>query len=371
MALNEQKLQRQFSARKILLPVALGLSVVGYMLYRNYEPEQLQTLLQASPLWLGITLLVLFIRDFGYIYRIRYVTDKALSWKKSFNVIMLWEFASCALPSVVGGSTVAAFILYKENIPLGKSIAQVMVTALLDNLYFVLAVPLVLLFAHGSAIPDIGVLSPAMRSSLEVAFLVSYVLVTLYAGLMSYALFFNPKGVKRVLIRISMLRFIRRWRYNLFNHANELLIASQHMRNKDFSYWAKASISTFFVWTARYAIIGCMIAAFTHLSASEHLLVFSRNLIYKVVLMMSITPGAAGLAEISFPAFFGMFLGGFTTIIVLMYRLLTYYLYLMIGAVVFPRWAARVFSKNTSGSDAIKPFGAENHYVKRASTEIQ
>jgi glycosyltransferase 2 family protein len=346
MVLDEQKLQRQFSAKKILLPVALGLSVVGYMLYRNYEPDQMRTLVQASPLWLCITFLVLFIRDFGYIYRIRYVTDKALSWKQSFQVIMLWEFASCALPSVVGGSTVAAFILYKENIPLGKSIAQVMVTALLDNLYFVLAVPLVLLFAKGSAIPGLDVLSPAMRNSLEFAFLISYVLVTLYAGLMCYALFIKPKAVKRLLIRISLIRFMKRWRISLFNHANELLIASQHMRNKDAGYWLKASISTAFVWTSRYAIIGCLIAAFTHLSLEEHLLVFSRNLIYKVVLMMSVTPGAAGLAEISFPAFFGMFLGGFTTVIILLYRLLTYYLYLVIGAIVFPRWAAKVFSKN-------------------------
>ncbi|PRY03952.1 hypothetical protein CLV24_13817 [Pontibacter ummariensis] len=346
MALNEQKLQRQFSARRILLPAALGLGVVGYMLYRSYEPEQVQTLLQASLPWLGITLLVLLIRDLGYIYRIHYITDKVLSWKKSFRVIMLWEFASCALPSAVGGSTVAAFILYKENIPLGKSIAQVMVTVLLDNLYFVLAVPVVFLLAQEAAMPALDALTPTMRSSLEIAIIVSYVFVSLYAGLMSYALFFNPKGIKRLLIRISTVKFMKRWRLSLLNHANELLLASRHMRNKSLSYWARASVSTFFVWTARYTIIGCMIAAFTYLSADEHLLVFARNLVYKVILMMSVTPGAAGFAEIAFPAFFGMFLGGFTTVIVLLYRLLTYYLYLVIGAIVFPRWAAYAFSKS-------------------------
>lgn len=344
MALNEQKLKQRFSTRKILLPVLIGLGVVSYMLYQNYEPEQLQMLVKASPFWIGMTFIVLFIRDFGYIYRIRYVTDKALSWKQSFQVIMLWEFASCALPSVVGGSTVAAFILYKENIPLGKSIAQVMVTALLDNLYFVLAVPLVLLFARGSALPGLDELSPAMQKSLEFAFLISYVLVTLYAGLMCYALFIKPKAVKRLLIRISLIRFMKRWRLSLFNHANELLVASQHMRNKKLGFWLKASVSTAFVWTSRYAIIGCLIAAFTQLALDDHLLAFSRNLIYKVVLMMSVTPGAAGLAEISFPAFFGMFLGSFTTIIVLLYRLLTYYLYLLIGAVVFPQWLASLSS---------------------------
>jgi len=359
MALNEQKLQQQFAARKILLPVAVGLGVIGFMLYRNYEPAQLQILLQASPFWLGITVLVLLVRDYGYIYRIRYVTEKALSWKQSFQVIMLWEFASCALPSVVGGSTVAAYILYKEHIPLGKSVAQVMVTALLDNLYFVLAVPVVLLLAEGPVLPGLDVLSPAVRSSLKLAFGVSYCLVTLYAGLMWYALFINLKAIKSLLIRMIMSRFMKRWRISLFNHANELLVASEHMRYKSAGYWWKASVSTVFVWTSRYAIIGCLIAAFTSLSADEHLLVFTRNLVYKVVLMMSFTPGAAGLAEISFPAFFGMFLGGFTTVIVLLYRLLTYYLYLLLGAVVFPRWAAKAFRKH--------PVAANREFIPAAS----
>ncbi|TXK33846.1 flippase-like domain-containing protein [Pontibacter qinzhouensis] len=345
MALNEQTLQEQFSLKKVLLPMLLGLSIVGYMLYRNYEPAQLQILRQASPLWLGITLLVLFIRDFGYIYRIRSVTDKALSWRQSFSVIMLWEFASCALPSVVGGSTVAAFMLMKEKIPLGKSIAQVMVTAMLDNLYFVVTVPVVLLMVGSSALPANDVVGEAIRTGLATAFAVSYLLVTLYAFLMGYALLLNPRAVKRLLLRLSRLRWLKRWRLTLFNHANELLIASQHLRHKGAGYWWRASISTAFVWTARYAIIGCLIAAFTQLALQEHILLFSRNLIYKIVLMMSITPGAAGVAEIAFPAFFGMFLGSFTTIVVLLYRLLTYYLYLLMGALVFPRWASRVFSK--------------------------
>ncbi len=358
MALNEQKLQQRFSLRKVLLPMLLGLGVVGYMLYRNYEPEQLQTLMQASPLWLGITFLVLFIRDFGYIYRIRHVTDRALSWRQSFSVIMLWEFASCALPSVVGGSTVAAYMLFKERIPLGKSIAQVMVTAMLDNLYFVLAVPVVLFVVGDRVMPALDALGGVARNGLGAVFAVSYLLVTAYAFLMFYALFLNPRAVKRLLLRLGMLPLLKRWRKVLFNHAAELLIASRHLHHKRFGYWCRASISTVFVWTARYAIIGCLIAAFTQLGAQEHLLIFSRNLVYKIVLMVSVTPGAAGIAEIAFPAFFGMFLGGFTTIIVLLYRLLTYYLYLLVGAVVFPRWAARVFM-HTTGKEAPAPVLSE------------
>ncbi|MFD2515196.1 YbhN family protein [Pontibacter locisalis] len=360
MILTKQKLQRQFSLRNLLLPVLLGLGVLGYMLYKNYDPGHLHTLAQASPFWIGMALLVLFVRDFGYMYRIRHITDKVLTWKQSFNVIMLWEFATCALPSVVGSSTIAAYILTKEKIPLGKSIAQVMLTAMLDNLYFVIAVPLVLLFTHGQVLPELEGLDEAVRQTLGIAFFISYLMIAVYACSMFYALFVNPKAVKRLLIRLGQLKPLHRWREPLFRHANELLIASKHMRTKSISYWWHASISTVFVWTARYAIIGFLIAAFTQLSAYEHLVVFARNLIYKIVLFVSFTPGAAGFAEISFPAFFGVFIGSFTVIIVLLYRLLTYYLYLLVGALIFPRWASRVYSTGTAAEEQPKNMPAQS-----------
>lgn len=358
MDLTQEQISRKFSARKIILPVLLGLGVVGYMLYDTYQPDQLQTLLQASPFWLCMAFLVLFIRDFGYIYRIRYITEKVLTWKQSFRVIMLWEFASCALPSVVGGSTVASYILFKEKIQLGKSIAQVMLTALLDNLYFVLVAPIFLLLMNGELLEGMDSLNGTLLNSLKIAFTVSYLLILVYACTMFYALFMNPNAIKRLLMRLGQVRLFRRWRVPIFNHANELLISSRHLRFKTFTYWLQAIVSTFFVWTARYVIIGCLIAAFTDLSMQDHLVVFSRNLLYKIVLFISVTPGAAGIAEIAFPAFFGVFIGSFTTVVILLYRLLTYYLYLVIGAVVFPRWANSVFSKHTAASastSAIQP----------------
>ncbi len=328
-----------------MLPALLGLGVMGFMFYENFNIEQLTKLMHASPVWLSVVLLLLLMRDVGYMYRIRIVTDKLLSWKQSFRVVMLWEFASCALPSVVGGSTIATFILYKEGIAVGKSLAQVMVTAMFDNFYFVIALPLVLLFTNVFLLPEMVGLHESVRFSLALAFFTSYLLIALYAFLMFYALFVNPRAVKKMLLRIGRIKFLRKKRQSLYKHSNELLVASQHLKNKTANYWLKVSLSTFFIWTARYAIIGCLVAAFSYLNFFDHLVIFSRNLVYKVVLFVSVTPGAAGFAELSFPAFFGAFLGGSTAIIILVYRLLTYYLYLLIGAFIFPRWVNKVFVK--------------------------
>ena len=120
MALTREQIAAKFSIRKIILPIVLGLGVIGYILCRKYEPDQLQTLLQASPFWLSMSFPVLFVRDFGYIYHIRYITEKVQGWKQRFRVVLLREFASYALPSVAGGSTIASYMLYKEGVPLGN-----------------------------------------------------------------------------------------------------------------------------------------------------------------------------------------------------------------------------------------------------------
>ncbi|QIX61184.1 flippase-like domain-containing protein [Hymenobacter sp. BT18] len=343
---QEQQLLDKLRPSRIVLPVLLGLSVVGFMFWRSYKPGDLAPLANASPLWLLVTLLVLVARDAGYVYRIRHISERVLSWRASLDVIMIWEFSSCILPSAVGGTSVAPFLLNKEGITLGKSLAYVMVTALLDNLYYVVMVPLVVWLAHEGLYPDEN-LNSGFMTTLKVAFGLSYVMVTAYSVLMLYALFINPLSVKRVLVRLFSLRILRRWRPKAYQHANEMVWASTQIRGNGAGYWLRAVLSTVFVWTARYLVIGCLIAAFVPTTPSEFTMMFARNITYKVILLVAITPGGAGIAEGAFPTFFGKFIGTptMTNFIVLLYRIVTYYLYLVLGAVFLPRWITRVFGR--------------------------
>ena len=159
---------------RLILPIVIGLGVVGFMFWRSYKPGDLAPLAHARWEWLLVTLLVLLARDFGYIYRIRHIAERELNYRQSLDVIMIWEFASCVLPSAVGGTAVASFILNKEGIPLGKSMAYVMVTALMDNLYYVIMVPLVVLIAGAGLYPH-EAMQGGFIATLRVAFVVSYV----------------------------------------------------------------------------------------------------------------------------------------------------------------------------------------------------
>ncbi|MFT2007254.1 lysylphosphatidylglycerol synthase transmembrane domain-containing protein [Pontibacter sp. 13R65] len=341
---NKKTILKSFSPVKVLIPVLLGLAATAWLFIKDDRLSELKGITQAHPGWLLAAVLVLIIRDLGYMYRIRSLTDKFLTWRNSLDVIMLWEFASAITPSVVGGTAVATIILNKEGIPLGKSLAYVMFTAVLDNMFFIVAAPLVLLATQGQVFPTFD-LEPSFAANLQMAFYISYVLIAVYTLIMIYALFVRPRAFKWLLLKVTSWGFLRRWRVNAFQHGNEIMWASQQLKGKDFNYWARAIISTVFVWSARYFLLNCLIAAFTDVTIGEHMLILSRNLIFWIVMLVAITPGGAGIVEMAFPSFFGSFLGRFSTIVVVLYRLITYYPYLLLGSVFLPRWVAKVFGR--------------------------
>jgi len=211
-----------------------------------------------------------------------------------------------------------------------------------------LMVPLVVWLAGAALYPRN--LDSTFTETLRVLFVVSYLAVSSYAGLLLYALFVNPISVRRLLVRLASFRVLRRFRRVAYRHGQEMVNASAQLRGAGWLYWWRASLSTFFVWTARYAVIGCLIAAFVPMTTGKFLFIFARNITYKVVLLLAVTPGGAGIAEGAFPTFFGSFIGTatMTSFMILLYRIVTYYFYLALGTVFLPRWAARVFGRPTT-----------------------
>ena len=141
-------------------------------------------------------------RDFFYMLRIRLLTKNKLGWKAAFYVIMLWEFASALSPGVVGGSAVAMFILNRETIPFGKATAIVIVTAFMDNLFYVLMIPFVFLFIqHSELFPADG------YQSLVWWFWIGYALIFAVCLLLYLTIFWYPKLATRFLLFIFRCPF--------------------------------------------------------------------------------------------------------------------------------------------------------------------
>ncbi|MGF1533279.1 MAG: YbhN family protein [Bernardetiaceae bacterium] len=338
------------SPTKILIPVAFGLAAAVYLLASEVDiPELLQNLQNATGIWFVAALLVLLIRDAGYIYRIRELSDQELSWRSSLYIIILWEFASAVTPSVVGGTAVAVFILNREGIKLGRSLALVMLTAFLDNMFFIIFSLLMLLITGGKAFPVLALDQSwgfIKDYGLQGTFALSYILITVYTSFFAYGLFFHPRGFKWLLVKATSLRWTRRWRRSALQTGNDMMIASQSLKGKRRSYWWKAILSTVFIWSARYLILNCLAMAFVDLTWADNILVFARQVIMWVVMLVSPTPGSSGIAESVFPLFYSdFFTRSFSSVVGIFWRLFYYYPYLFLGAIFLPRWLRRVYRR--------------------------
>ncbi len=291
-----------------------------------------------STLFILLAVFMIFVRDLGYIIRIRLLTEKKLSWYRSFVVIMMWEFASALSPGVVGGAAVAMFILNRENIPIGRATALVVITAFMDNLFFVLCVPLIaLLVGHSIMFDDF---SGDYSRGLETLFWTGYALILLVSLLLFISLFFYPNLIKRVLLFFTKLPFVKKYRENLVRTGDEIIITSQEFKDKTARFWFYIFGSTFLSWTGRYLVINMILAAFLSIGWYEHWVVLSKQFALWVIMLVSPTPGASGVAEWGFTALLGDIASSALLIssLAVLWRLISYFPYLFIGSLLMPRW---------------------------------
>lgn len=347
MKLDNKQIFATLNPNKVWFPVIIGLGIVFLMFYLdpNINAQTLRGVFDGSIWWILLAIVVIIFRDIGYMYRIRVVTDNHLTWSRALYVIILWEFSSAVTPSVVGGSAVAIFILNKEGIKLGKAIAYVMLTAILDNLFFVIGAPIILYFAQGNIFPASRMMEMRLGRSLEVLFWISYGLYASYSLVMALALFYKPRVFKLILLKIFSIKWLRKWKYSANEFGNQIIEASKELIGKNYKYWLTIIGATIFIWSSRYLMLNALIGAYESLSVSEHVVIFARQVIMWIVMMISPTPGSSGTAEFFFGQFFAEFLNGYTFVTSILWRMLSYYPYLILGAIFLPRWIKQVFFK--------------------------
>lgn len=300
--------------------------------------------------WLAVGCVVL--RDAGYVARLLILARGELTLKRATSSIVLWELASALTPSVVGGSAVASFILHRNGLSWGRSLATVMSTALLDELYFLLAVPVVALAVGLAAfLPESA---PWLEGSVATIFAGGYAFMATLAVLLSTALFFAPDRMQALLTALVQGRWLRRWREAGVQLAADLRQASQDLRTMSWPRWMAAVGATGVSWTARFLTLNGLLMAFVvplTTTPVDQFGIWARQLSLWTVLMISPTPGSSGVAELALPAFIdnALPLALSATVwaaVVLMWRYLTYHLYVLIGGVLMPFWLAQTTAQH-------------------------
>ncbi len=344
---------------KIVLPIAIGLGATAYLFGREYRPGLFSAfdLGPMSALFFAVAVLFMMGRDIGYMARIRILSDGELGWLASFRIIMLWEFSSAVTPSAVGGTSVALFFVNREGISAGRSTGIVMITSFLDELYFAIFFPL-LIWLIGYA--NIFGLQDSMARTLAGVAWTGYGIKLAYILVLSYGLFVNPLGLKRLLLLIFRLPVLRRWRGKIDGVGDDIVSTATYFRHWPARKWLEAFLSTALSWTSRYWVVNALILAFFgmgHLSWGDHLAVFGKQLTMWIMMLVSPTPGGSGFAEYVFQEFLSDYIPVGAIALAFCWRLISYYPYLVMGVILLPRWVNGYFKR--SGSAGGSPESAQ------------
>ncbi len=330
---------------RTILPIGLGVGVAVWMYHHDVTPGTLDSVVFDSRTVLFLVLAALFVlgRDFGLAWRFHTLGGGDISWRSAIRTDIMCAFTSAITPSVVGGSALAIFYLNREGIPVGRATTLTLTTLFLDELFFVVFCPVIMLLVP----PDnlFGSITAGSESSSELftggvrtVFWIVYAGICIWTAILYFAILARPVYVRNLLISISSVRWLRRWRRRISETATSIEATSAWVKGRSVRWWAELFGGTVLSWFSRYFIVNAIFLAFV--PSASGILVFARQFVVWVVLMISPTPGGSGISEWLFANYYGDLIGniGIAAVIALVWRIFSYYVYLAAGCMMLPSY---------------------------------
>ncbi len=350
---TEIKVSKPFKTYQVLIPVLLGLFVIGWLFLDEFDPAVFLSFdfTFVSALFILLAFALMLTRDFGMMWRFRLLTDNDLSWKQAFHINVLSEFTSAVTPAVVGGSSLVVIFLIKEGINAGRSTTIMFVNLLLDELFFLVVCPLVFLFIP---LKELFNSSSVIVSTFAVVFTSLYFTRLVWTSIMFIGIFKRPNWIRQMLLTLFKLPVLRRWYSKVDLLTNNLVQASDDIGNRSYWFWIQAFGTTLLTWSARFLVVNAVFMAFNPQNIN-HLIVFARQMVLWIYMVISPTPGGSGVTEYAFKEYYSDVFASASAIIfvTLVWRIISYYLYLLLGILVIPNWIKKSFGKTALESNQI------------------
>lgn len=318
--------QSPVSFRYVIISLGLSLLTMAIVIWYTYEPGMLEKISPKRIPGLFIALVVSFLRVYFMAAKMRFLSEKNLTWMASFRVALSWDFASMVMPSTIGGAPMTTYAMSREGMSIGKSTALTLYAMLLDQLWFVVAIPILLVAGSFVEIApeSVGVIG-------EGAMILLYLSMMLYAGVLAYGVLINPLALKKMVSMVFNLPFLRRHKERAEKETIGLVEASIELRSKSYTFLLKGFFISSLAWLARIWIATIVVLSFVPADVAHS---FLRSLAMHLAGLIMPTPGGSGGLEGLFVLFQGPFMAEvdyFIGISVFIWRFIGYYLTFALG----------------------------------------
>jgi len=320
-------------SQKKWLYISIGFSILVLIiiLYLTINENTLQYLRQVNPLFLLLAFLTHILTMCFWALRVQKMSGSLgyrIGFLYSLNLVFANLLAAAMTPAQAGGEPVRIHELYKANVPLGDATAVVIMERVLDG------IALASLAAFSML-----VLTEQWKSLGEISEVMVYVTWVFVAGclFLFYLAIKRPDVVKKVANRCVRI-LTRKWDSTA---VEELIVRADkeidnfHGAVLRFVRTGKAGLLWGMLFTLLYWVSECVTASLILIGLGQPPLLFESfviNLILAILMMMPLTPGSSGIAEVGATSMYALFIpASIVGIFVVIWRLVLYYFNIVLG----------------------------------------
>ncbi|HJJ47578.1 MAG TPA: flippase-like domain-containing protein [Methanocorpusculum sp.] len=320
---------------KKLLWISIGLSLVVLLVVVifTFNDETIEALKNLQPQYLLFALGLHILALVFWGLRIQ-VLSRSLGYKVPLfhcvNMAAAGQLLASITPSNIGGEPIRIHELYKAKIPLADSTAIVLVERLLEAFLLVFGVivgmTMFSLIYNNGEIPQAVITAAWCGTGFFVAILVVLILMMR-----------KPSFIKKVGLKITGLITKKmseekqeKVKGDVIKGIDQFYTTFSHFAGKARWGLVVGLILSFAFWACEYSIASVILVGLGY--PPNILLSIVFQLIIAVILMIPLTPGSAGIAELCYTAFYSLIMP--TSVIglfVVLLRMILYYSNLLLG----------------------------------------
>lgn len=329
--------------RNVFLLIFISFGVLYFTLKDNFN-EVIDNIITINLWWFLLALLLMF----GYwLFRsIAYKDiidnfDPKYSIKRAFGLTMLTQFFNGVTPFASGGQPFIVYTLKKDGIDASKGTNVVVQDFIAYQIALILIGTIAVVYNYYFHIFNEVVL---LKEIVTLGYIIN-VVVVISLFVLSFAKNMNKFFIKLIIKLLSRGKLIKykentlqKWddRINSFHDGALLLFKDKWFFLRLISYNILALLSHYLIPLALLYGMG------DYTSLLGHESIFTSAYIFLVASFIPI-PGSTGGLEFAFIAFFSNFISGSVVgSVMLLWRFVTYYLGVLIGAIVFNIWKRRI-----------------------------
>ncbi len=315
----------------LLVSVGFSTLVLIAVLYFTTDESTLEQLQQIDPGFLVLALLLHVVALVFWALRIQKMAGSLgyrVRFRHCLNLVFANMLVAAITPSQAGGEPVRIHELYRADVKIGDATAVVIMERVLDGIVLGAAGAFAMLF--------LGSYWSSLAAGVSIIMYAAWVFITLFVLIFAFSVK-NPDHLKHFLKRVSGW-IGRKWkmkRIESFLVSIDREVDNFHESLGRFVKHGKAGLLWGFFFTGLFWFSEFVIASLLLMGLGQppyFIESFVVQLIIAVIMMIPLTPGGSGVAELSATSLYGLFVNSsIVGVFVLLWRLILYYFNIALG----------------------------------------